>query len=244
LEGKALIDTTINEVIDGMRTLREFTNLHLASTMIDGGGADTGGINSLPHGPFAWLPGNPASFQIKPIVRPAGKPWDNTYLYNTLTKDKLNAIYFGLQIQFAFPTAAAIAASTAVEFELELCEAGLTYNMAWQYKHSKVDGSPAWRLFDKRLSKWTAIDGLPIPSPKPTTFVNAWAHFRADRDTKILWHDSIVIDGVFYPVNSPHAAVPKWSPQTFYLHNAVQLDSDGKGTAYGVLLKGWNARAL
>lgn len=242
-----MIDLTVVQLLTGERKLKEWLALHTLPTMIDGGGADTGGQNKFPHGIFTWKPsiqGDATAFSFAPKPRPKGQPWDNIYLYNTLSKGKLDYTYFSHQLSFAFPTSAAINNCTAFEFELELCEAGLTYNMGWQYKHSKVDGPPSWRYFNKQQQAWVAVPTLPIPAPMPNTFVSIVMNFAVNRAAKLCTHDSIVIDGIFHPVNQTLSAVPKWNPTTWYLHNAVQLDSDGKGSPETILLNNMNVRAL
>jgi len=241
-----MLDPAIVTQLSGGRVLREWLGLEhtSAALMTDGGGADTGGRNPLPHGTSIWTPG--ALFQFSPQARPKGQPWDNCYRYNTLTREKLIATYFGYQFSLMYPTATDIIASTAFEIECELCENGLAYDMGWQYKPSLVDGPPAWRWFDEGVKpkKWNMVPGLPAPHPLPSVWTTGFALFSVNRDTRMTTHEAIVIDGSFFPVGVTHRAEQKWSPQTNYFHAAVQLDSDGKGTAYSVGIRGWNVRAL
>lgn len=241
-----MIDQSIKELLSGSRPFYNWTGLEQSTSMVDGGGADTGGINALPHGTHTWMTGsqgNPARLVFNPIKRPQGKPWDNLYFYNTIsrTPPKVNYVYWEME----FSIGQSDLNGNAREFEVELCESGWTYNMAWQYKWSKVDGPPAWRLFDQTAGRWVAVSAsMPIPSPKAGVFVSVKAFFDIDRIHGLTFHDSIVIDGVDYVVNMAHSSKQKWPAQTNYLHNAVQIDSMGDGVPCSIQIKNWNVRGL
>lgn len=239
-----MLDNTTKGILNGTLPYR-WEGLEKVPTMTDGGGADTGGPNPLPHGKSVWKPGTdttPALLSFSPIKRPAGKPWDNLYMYNTISRNPIQLASVCWELDFAI--AQSDLTGNAREFELELCESGWTYNMAWQYKWSKVDGPPAWRLFDQIAGKWMAIPSLPPPAPKAGVFIHIEAYFLIDRAAGVTYHDSIAIDGTSYPINLPHKKRQKWSPQTNYLHNAVQIDSMGDGVAGTVQINGWNVRGL
>ncbi len=241
-----MIDTAIRGLLNGTNLLYEWTGLEQSLTMIDGGGADTGGKNVLAHGKATWKPGdgtNPATLSFVPAKRPAGQFWDNVYEYNTISRNPAQFTLVCWELQFAIGQSDL--AGNAREFEIELCESGWTYNMAWQYKWSNVDGPPAWRLFDQVApkNKWVAVPSIPI-TPKANTFIDVQAFFQIDRVNGVTIHDSITVDGVNYPVNLPHKKLQKWSPQTNYLHNAVQIDSMGDGKPCAVQIKKWNVRGF
>jgi len=241
-----MLDPVVVTQLSGGRVLKEWLGLEHtpANLMIDGGGADTGGGNVFPHGIVTWTPG--AAFKFQPKARPKGQPWDNAYLYTTLTRERLDAIYFGYQFSFTYPTQADLAASTAFEIECELCENGLAYDMGWQCKASQVNGPPAWRWFDEgsKPKHWSTALGLPTPKPLPGAWTVAFALFSVNRIAKTTTHEGIVIDGTFYQVGATHHAEQKWSPQTNYFHAAVQQDSDGRGTPCTIGIRGWNVRVL
>lgn len=241
-----MIDQNIIQLLGGSRDFYEWTSLEQVPTMTDGGGADTGGPNALPHGKFIWKPGtppdNPATLTFTPIKRPPGKPWDNLYAYNTITRRPPSSNCFGFELQFAI--GALDLKGNAREFEIELCESGYTYNMAWQYKWSNVEGPPAWRLFDQIAEKWVPFPAIPPPSPRPNAFVSMQAFFAVDRSVGITTHDSIVVDGKTYSVNISHPRKLKWNSTSNYLHNAVQIDSMGDGVPCGVQIRDWNVRSL
>lgn len=240
-----MLDQVTKELLSGDRNLYEWTGLEKVASMTDGGGADTGGPNPLPHGKAIWIAGtdtSPARLVFSPIKRPAGKPWDNVYEYNTISRTPPKIVYACWELEFALTQSDL--SGNAREFEIEPCEFGWTYNMAWQYKWSKVDGPPAWRIFDQIAGSWTAVPSIPPPSPKAGVFISVKAFFQIDRATGLTTHDSIVIDGTSYPVNVAHSKKQKWSPQTNYLHNAVQIDSMGDGAQCGIQIRNWNVRGL
>lgn len=239
-----MIDQMITELLLGARSPSEWLDLEDVPSVLmpDGGGADTGGRNPLAHGTSTWTPG--ALFTFQPKVRAKSLPWDNVYRYHTLSRDRTPAIYFAHQFQFAYPSAADISASTAFEIEMELCESGLAYDMGWQYKPSLVDGPPSWRWFDETARSWNTVEGLPRPAPIANKLISVFALFSVNRVARTTTHEAIVIDGTSYQVGATHRALQKWPSTVNYLHNAAQLDSDGKGTPCSIQLRHWNARAL
>lgn len=243
-----MIDPLVSAQLSGRAKMQEWLTLEQTPTLIDGGGADTGGPNQLPHGTVTWTPANvtgAASLQFKPKTRPKGQPWDNAYNYQKLTQAAI-CTYFSLGFQFVLPTQADIAAATAVEWEVELCEAGIAYNMAWQYLVAKAAGGPQWRLFNQTVTpkRWDSVAGLPLPNPQPGALVSAIALFSVNRQSRTTTHESIEIDGQTYVVGQTHSAIQKWSSQTNYLHYALQPDSDGRGSPFGIKVKSWNVRGL
>ena len=143
-----------------------------------------------------------------------------------------------------WPTQALIDAGVATELEAADCRSGLEYDMGLQFKPSKVDGPPGIRWFDETARKWNLITGLPPFIPKPGVWVDVEAYFLLNPVAQTVAHDSIAINKQMYPIGQVHHAKQKWSPQTFYIHNAIQLDSDGKATPEGVQIKNWAVRAL
>lgn len=242
-----MLDNTIRGLLNGFTPFNEWKSLEQVPAMIDGGGADTGGRNPLPHGKAVWSPGTsdaPASLVFNPAKRLPGQPWDNSYNYNTLTRTPNRITSLCWELQFAL--SASDLSGNAREFEVELCEAGWTYNMAWQYKWSHVDGPPAWRLFDQMAPthKWVPMPNIPPPAPKAGAFIDVQAFFTIDRDMGVTYHDSIIIDSVNYPINLAHRKMLKWSPQVNYLHNAGQIDSMGDGKPCSMQIQHWNVRGI
>lgn len=242
-----MMDSTIAGLLGGSRQLYEWTGLEQVPAMIDAQGADTGGINSYPHGKTTWKPGTtntPAMMVFAPIKRLPGQPWDNSYDYNTITRTPPPLVYTSWELEFSL--LASDLKGNAREFETELCEAGWTYNMALQYKWSNVDGPPAWRMFDQTAAthKWVPIPNIPPPAPKPGVFISVKAFFVIDRANGVTYHDSVVIDGVTYPINVAHKKMFKWASKPTYLHNAAQTDSMGDGAPGSVQIRNWNVRGL
>jgi hypothetical protein len=88
------------------------------------------------------------------------------------------------------------------------------------------------------------MTNIPPPVPKAGIYVSAEAYFIIDRANGVTYHDSIVIDGVNYPINLAHKKMQKWSQRTNYLHNAVQIDSMGDGKPASIQIRNWNVRGL
>jgi hypothetical protein len=143
-----------------------------------------------------------------------------------------------------YPTQKDIDVSTAAEFELALAEAGLEYDMGWQFKPSKVDGPPAIRWFDESAQHWVAVSNIPAFAPKPGAWTDVQAHFAIDRVNQTTTHLSLTVNNTLYQINAIHKPKFKYATKPWYLHAAAQLDSDGKGSAYGIQIKNWNARGL
>lgn len=242
-----MIEHTILDLLDGAKPVKEWTGLSAVSSWIQPGNTgNTGGGSVAPHGKYTWSPGNPTTGQSGVLSIQPAAGWDNFYFYNTLVGRMDRPVsYFGYQVPFALPSQADVAACNAFEFELELCEAGLRYNMAWQWKPSHVDGAPAWRSFDKLNQKWVVEPSLPAPVAVAGRPVTLWAHFLIDRLAKTVTHDSVVLDGQFISIGRTRPAVQGSNPATWYLHNAVQMDPLGSGKGFTVQLgPGMTARAL
>lgn len=240
------MDQLIVDQLTRKRSIQEWSQLELvpANLMIDGGGADSGGPNALPHGFSTWSGGN---FGFIPKVRLKGQPWDNCYRYNTLTRVPLTATYFAYGMSFNIPNLAVLNALTAFENEIEPSLNRFRWNMAYQWKPSLVDGPPAWRIFNQKLSTWERVPSLPTPVAIVGQWVNLVALFQVDWVRRTTLHDLCIIDGVTYNVGITHEAVPipvTWSG-TPYFHNACQLDPLGNtGKAVGVMIKDWWVRIL
>lgn len=240
-----MIDHIIADQLNGARRLREWLNLETVSHMIEGTGADTGGVNALPHGQMTWTPGTintPGRYAFTGAIRKPGQTWDDSYIYNSLTESPLPAIYFSWQMEIAFP-AATLANRRLFETETEYCEGGTAFNMAWRINLS-ADSGPSWQMFNAKTKSWESFAGLPRPTPQADKFISARAHFLIDRVARICIHDSLEIDGVFHAVGARHAAVPKWPTTVNYFHQADQHDSDGHGTPLVVLLRNVHVRCL
>lgn len=238
------MDPLIAAQLDGDVKLQEWVNLNLLPAFVDKGGADTGGPNALPHGVSVWTSGPTASLTFKPKVRFKGQPWDNVYRAATLSTGHLPCVYFGFGLSFMYPTQKDIDVSTAVEFELALAEAGLEYDMGWQFKPSKVDGPPAVRWFDELNQHWVTPTGISPFVPKPGVWTDVQAYFSIDRLNQVTTHVALAINGHPYQINAAHKAKFKYATKPWYLHAAAQLDSDGKGSPYGIQIKNWSARGL
>lgn len=238
-------DQVISEQLSGVRQIEVFKDLHLIPKWNQPGtSGDSGGPSGLNHGSFVWQPGTPAKLSVMPVARPQGKPWDTYYFYNSLPPEQSKAQYFAYTMDVMFPTVKDLNVCTAWENELEVCEAGLAFNMAWQCKPSHVDGPPAWRYFVQGDGWKIPATIIPAPSPVAGQAVTVLSKFFLDRIGKTVTHLSLTINGKEYPINVTLPAKSKWSTGTFYIHNAFQLDSDGKGSPFSIVLNNISARRL
>ena len=231
-----MIDKIISEQFAGTRSLLTYKDLSLAPSWNQPGTAgDTQGPNAFAHGVCSWKPGNTGVFVFQPVKRPKGQPWDTAYNFNELDITKSDC--FAYRLQAALPTDQDIARCTAFEFELEVCEDGLAYNMAWQCLLGKGDGGPAWRFFDQTHGTWVAAIQLPKPVITANNFCSVLSEFSIDRSAKITIHEGLTIDGQRFAIGVSNPAIQKWRKGTNYFHYAFQLDSNGQGQGYSVLLK-------
>ncbi len=242
-----MLDNVTKGLLNGMNAVWPWLKLEQSTDFIDGGGADSGGINPLPHGKMIWRAGSlttPGVAIFNPVQRQVGQPWDNCYQYRTLTRTPQPFVYLCWELDFAL--SGTDLKGNAREFEVELCEAGWTYNMALQYKWSNVDGSPAWRMFDQTApkNKWVPIPGMPAPAPRPDQFISVQAFFVIDRAAGVTYHDSVVVDGINYPINVPHKKLFKWASKPTYLHHAFQIDPLNDGQPCTVRIRDWNVRGI
>lgn len=241
-----MTDPVILDVLDGVRRPQFFENLHLISKWNQPGTeGDTGGGNKLAHGTSEWTPGNPSVMKITPARRLVGQPWDTFFCNNTLTLDpKLPPPnYLGYGLDFCLPAALDITNTNAFEWEIELCELGTRYNMGWQYRMTGVRG---WYHFNKLTETWgDRVQGLPDVEPVPGKFVSVLGHFKINRENRTVEHDSIVIDGKFFPLRTVFPAAPlPGNSKANHLKNAIQLDSNGKGGIWSVQLNKMVVRVL
>lgn len=236
-----MIDQNIIDVLELTRTLFAKEGLE-HSTLTDGGGADTGGKNALPHGKFTFSNGVGSAH---PIKRQQGQPWDNGFLYESISSTALTCNVIRHAWSFGLPTAADIAACNALEFVIESREAGMAYDMEWQCKPSKVDGPPAWRVYYPGNGKgsWVTIPGLPVPVLHPGVMISVVAYFVIDRVAKTFTHAAIVIDGKPFQVGVTNSAWLKWPGVNNAIH-AVQLDPYGAGVPFNMNMKDWSIRGL
>lgn len=239
------MDQSTIDLLLGNRQVMRISNLEstIKKWTQPGTAGDSGGPNNLPHGTSQWTPaGTPAGpvlaksgiFSFAPVKRASGQPWDTFYNSNDVVFPAAAQIppdCFSYSIDVCLPTAADITADHAHEWEIEICEAGLCYNMAWQ------DNGKEFRKFDQRNQNWVSVPGLPAPTRKVGNFVSHDGIFSIDRKKKTVTHEGIFIDGIYFNVGMSALAVQRWPTNVFYLHNAFQFDSDGKGSKCNFLLK-------
>lgn len=198
---------------------------------------DTGGGSTKPNGTFIMTP---ATLEIPAVAAiPASSatfsaqgnyPYNNGYWYRVIPGAWDAMTYFCYQLQFMLPTDADLAASQAVEFELQQNIGSHIYNMAWQ---ADIAGTKLWRTFDYNVSQWIAT-AIPVSiTPGEWNVIEA-VYLRGTDST--LTHVSLTINGVHYPVNITKAATPK--VESDYVHCAFQLDSGSPAVPYTCKVQG------
>jgi hypothetical protein len=195
---------------------RVIPNLNRAVWTQPSNAGDTGGSDpTKPSGTFLMTPGDIAEFSAK-----GGYPYNNGYWY--IKYQGFSGKRFVQTLDVMYPTSADIAASQAIEFELQMSLDGFVYNMAWQ---SPVRTHAFWRTFDYTNRKWVAT-GLPSHVFVPGVWYSFAAEYLADTDVHTITHVSLSVDGNVLPVNvtRPATAVS----QSKYLSTGFQLDSDSK----------------
>lgn len=192
--------------------------------------------SSGPHGTATISLGPVATFSVKPAVRP-GNVSDNFYFLRRLGALQIDTLrapsYFSYSLNY-FLTTADVAASQAIEFELQQNVAGMRYNMAWQ---ADLAGSKLWRTFDFAGQRWQ-------PTTIPVTvasFADRWLNVRADyarNPDNSLTHVGLTVDGIYYPINVTRKATTQSGAE--YLNMAHQMDGNGKAQAYSLKLRDVN----
>jgi len=175
---------------------------------------DTGGGSSAaPTGTFLLTTGS--VFSAK-----GAAPYNNGYFYKVIAGNFAASTLYTYGLDFMFPTAADLAASQGIEFEIQLNIGSKIYNMAWQ---ADFLGSKLWRTFDYNLSDWEPTSIAIVP-PVPGVFTSVQGKFLCDGAGNTT-HLTFTVDGVEYPVNVTRPATAK--VESNYLHAAFQLDSNG-----------------
>lgn len=225
-------------------TATTLVGLELQTDWIQPGNVgDTGGGSTILNGTFLMTPATleiPAAAAVPaaPAIFSAqgNYPYNNGYWYCVIPGAWDAMTYFRYQLQFMLPTAADLAASEAVEFELQQNVGSHIYNMAWQ---ADIAGTKVWRTFDYNLSEW-------VPTSIPVSIVpGQWnvieAVYLRGADGS-LTHISLSINGVIYPVNITKTATPK--VESDYVHCAFQLDSGSPAVPYTCHVQGVNVAMM
>ncbi len=200
---------------------------------------DTGGGSTKPNGTFvmtsatleipavAAVPSSPATFSAQ-----GNYPYNNGYWYRVIPGAWDAMTYFCYQLQFMLPTAADLAASQAIEFELQQNVGGHIYNMAWQ---ADIAGTKVWRTFDYNTSQWIATN-IPVSiTPGEWNAIEA-VFLRGEAGT--MTHVSLSLNGITHPVNITKTATPR--VESDYVHCAFQLDSGSTAAPYTCKVQGVN----
>jgi hypothetical protein len=214
------------------------TNKEQANVWIDSGGhtaQSNPGTNTTPHGTFTYTAGTPTA-PARPFFTP-GAPWDNLFLYEKFPFPALFPNYL-VQFRTFSMTAADRAAVNCIEWQDEIIWNGNVYNMGWQWNFS----SKLIRYFD-----FTAGDWKPTKAPfvdlgaSPVPIVT---EMLLDDVNKTTTHGAITIGGVRTVLNLSQAATPRVGATNKYTISFCQMDSNGKGTPFGVNIHNCETRYM
>ena len=166
------------------------------------------------------LPGISSAFLR---IAPNG-PYGDAYWYEkkAIDPDKKNYKY---EASFLFGTAADAAASQCIEFDIQQVISGLVFNPGLQFDFAEN----LIRVWNRNGKAWVST-GIPCPRWNP----NQWMRvvYEAHRDDKMVYHDSVTINGVADLFNLSFPAVTLNLPDM--MNVGMQLDGNKAGMAYQV----------
>lgn len=204
------------------------TNIEAKAGWIQPGNVgDTGGGSGKPNGSFLMTAGTPATFSVK-----GAYPYNNSYWYLPVGA-RNQATQFQLALAFMFPTASDLAASQAVEMELQQSTGLLVFNMAIQFT---LAGAHTLKIFNYAAKQWEDT-GIPfVLTPGQWTTVAA----QFVRTATEMTHVGVTLNGVAHPIGKSHAGTA--TNGAGYLNAAFQLDSNGSNPppAYSVKVQNYN----
>lgn len=181
-----------------------------------GNAGDTGGSSTKPSGTFRMTPGPIANFSAK-----GAYPYNNGYWFVRLGPQP-NATRFFYEFAVQLPTNADLAASQAIEFELQQTDKGVVYNMAWQ---APFKGSKFWRTFDYANHAWLDTS-VPLDA---TLFADGkWVDIAAEfkRTGDQVQHVALTINETRYDLAGiVRAGVKRYDASANSFNAAFQLDS-------------------
>lgn len=152
----------------------------------------------------------------------AGKvPYANAYWYWPHTPPTTDKVAFDYEFDLYF-TAADKTASQAIEWEMQLDDAGLVYNYAYQLQF----GGNKLRTFDKLTRAWIATQ-YDLSLFTADKWHHIVMHNLFNASAKTLTIDTISIDGTVLKINITKLAPPSKLTGRHFT-NAFQLDSNGK----------------
>lgn len=186
----------------------------LAGWLQPGNVGNTGGGSPVPHGTYELSLGSTVTPAMA-VIQPA-YPYDNYYFYRTLGQFNA-ATQFQLAMEFMLPTAADLAASQAIEMELQQANGAFIFNMALQFT---LAGPRTLKIFNYATKVWedTGIAFTLLPG----NWMAVAAQFA--RTATAMTHVGVYLNGTHYPIGKTHAGTSSGSS---YLNAAFQMDSTG-----------------
>lgn len=166
----------------------------------------------VPHGTYAWLPGDPATFTCKGA--PANE--DNFYFYMPLP---IPSSLPKAVVDERTHTISDLTGWQALEWQQQLTFHGATYNMAWQF--SITSGV---RTFNFNTQKWQSVLGISMPDFSKGVRTKCVYTLKEDGTTI---HESIEINGVKYTVGTSQKPNLLGKPDKFTISEQVDPKKGG-----------------
>lgn len=212
------------------------TGLERGNWLQPGNAGNTGGSSTKPHGTYTIT--NLSNYTIFTIHPASG--FDNYYFYQKLGAHN-SATSFEWLGEIAFPTAADLDPKCrCLEWEMEQCIAGFSYNMAWQINFA----GNSWRLFNIATRTWEE-SGVPFTGLRtafaPTKFVSFRAEYTVNHTAKTTTHVALSINGTRYVINHTNPGVQRWGATSNYLNYAFQMDTQSNAAGYSVWCRNFKA---
>jgi hypothetical protein len=175
-------------------------------------------------------PGDVAEFSAK-----GAYAYNNGYWYVRLNPNAaMTRFLYEFEVQY--PTNVDLAASQALEFELQQTINGRVYNMAWQAPFKNT--AKIWRTFDFANHAWADAK---VPLDQALFADGKWVSIAAEyaRVEDQVTHVALTINGNRYLVGVSRAGVQRYAATAQSFNAAYQLDSNSKNppTPYRTLVR-------
>ena len=116
----------------------------------------------------------------------------------------------------------------AVEFQVQQVVAGRVYNWAFQAEWN----TRLWRTYNYAQKKWQATQVPVALTPGQWHYIEEVVHRDTSAARAVI--DSLIVDGIVFPLAIAHDSVFAYSSTSNDLNNAFQLDTNSVGAPYSV----------